>query len=269
MSKIAWATDTHLDFIDGESLLRFAAHLVEHDPAGVILTGDISNSKQLIYHLSVIERVVQRPIYFVLGNHDYFGSDIVGVRKAVHELINVSQMLKYLSDVPYVPLSSKTALLGHDCWYDAAVGNVLGSTAKMNDWFLIREFGQNDSGNLRQYAAVAKKLAHEGAVHVMTGIKAAVRYYSNIVIATHFPPFLSAYPKENRINDPNLLPWYTSKVLGDVLLDAARTYKNVNFTVLCGHVHEAWNGRVEKNLEVRLGGAKYGAPMLSGYMEVA
>jgi 3',5'-cyclic-AMP phosphodiesterase len=76
MSSYAWATDTHLDFLkdDNQRLIQFAESLVLTNPTGIFLTGDISVASKLVFHLSAIERVVQRPIYYTLGNHDYYGS---------------------------------------------------------------------------------------------------------------------------------------------------------------------------------------------------
>ena len=87
MSKYGWATDVHLDFVknDERKLIAFSESLIKDNPTGIFLTGDISIAKQLIYHLSVIEKVVQRPIYFVLGNHDYYGASTEQVRKAMRE----------------------------------------------------------------------------------------------------------------------------------------------------------------------------------------
>ena len=75
MSKFGWATDIHLDFLgdDNKRLIEFAEGLVRESPTGLFLTGDLSVTQKLVYHLSAIERVVQRPIYFVLGNHDFYG----------------------------------------------------------------------------------------------------------------------------------------------------------------------------------------------------
>ncbi len=48
---------------------------------GLFLTGDISTASQIEAHLQLFEDLYQSPVYFVLGNHDYYGGSIEAVRK--------------------------------------------------------------------------------------------------------------------------------------------------------------------------------------------
>jgi len=280
MSKYAWATDIHLDHIDDEGrLVRFAESLVASDPTGVLITGDISNSKTLVYHLSLLERVVQRPVYFVLGNHDYWDGEIEPVRKSMQELTNMSQFLKYMPMSPYVVLTPGTALVGHDCWYDAQCGDPLNSRFMMNDWSMTKDFIQHSGGysfmsrfhEIRDRASLisqVQKLAHEGVMHIHNGIKLAARHHKSIVVMAHYPPFQESHVYNGDVGDDQAQPWYTCKMLGDMLLDAARAYPDVKFTVLAGHTHGFYRGNHAPNLEVNVGGAAYGRPNVARLIEV-
>jgi len=147
MTKYAWCSDIHLDHLKTEDqIVEFAERLVADNPAGVFITGDVSNAKQVVYHLSVFERVVQRPTYFVLGNHDYYGGDVEGVRKLMKELSNISPFLKYMPTLPYVGLSQATAVVGHDGWYDAMNGDWQASRFMMSDWIYIQDFLPHSGG---------------------------------------------------------------------------------------------------------------------------
>lgn len=270
MAQYAWATDVHLDFLgaDQNRLIKFAESLVSAGPTGLFLTGDLSTAKQLIYHLSAIERVAQRPIYFVLGNHDYYGADVEQVRKAMRELTNVSPFLRYMPTMPYYALSPATAVIGHDCWYDAQLGDPQGSRFEMTDWDAIGDF-RPIRGNRASIITQARKLAHEGVTHIHNGIKAAVRYHKNIIILTHFPPYAQTHVHEGKIGDADAMPWFTNKFLGDMLLDAAKTFPSHSFTVLCGHTHGKYSGKITENLSVHVGGAEYNKPVLQGLIDVA
>lgn len=270
MAKYAWATDTHLDFLGNDQgrLVRFAESLAVQGPTGLFLTGDISVAKNLIYHLSVIERVIQRPIYFVLGNHDYYGADTTQVRKAMHELSNASPFLRYMPTMPYYGLTQATAVVGHDGWYDAQLGDPQGSRFGMTDWTAMGDFVPV-AGNKASIIETARKLAHEGAVHIHNGIKTAVRYHKNIIVLTHFPPFAQTHVHEGRQGDAEAMPWFTNKFLGDMLLDASRAFPQHNFTVLAGHTHGKFDGKITNNLSVHVGGAEYNQPVLQGLIDVA
>lgn len=280
MSKYAWCTDIHLDHIDDDvRLVDFAKSLVTTEPPGIFITGDISNATRLVYHLSVIERVTQRPTFFILGNHDYYGGEIEPVRKAMRELTNMSQFLKYLPLSPYVALTPTTALVGHDGWYDALNGDGDKSRFMMNDWVAIKDFVPHSGGaqfmrmqrDLRDRAGLiahARKLAHEGVLHVHNGIKSAARYHKSIIVLTHYPPFAESHIYNGQIGDSDAQPWFTSKMMGDMLMDASRAFPGVNFTVLAGHTHGKYDGRPAANLQVHVGGADYGRPGLAGLIEV-
>lgn len=277
MVELAWCTDTHLDFLDDtERLIAFGESLVVNNPDGVVITGDISSSSNLVYHLSALERIVARPLYFVLGNHDYFGASISAIRNEVKKMCEQSQYLRYLSTMPYISLSQNTAIVGHDGWYDGRHGDAKNSSFIMSDWVKIAEFAK--SGAVQQLSdgmisvdsskiiSISQKLAYDGTVHVMNCIKSAVKYFDNIIVATHFPPFVEVHRPGVRTSDVAYHPWYTSKVFGDMMLQAASTFPNVKFTILCGHTHGHHSLQIQDNLHVHVGASSYGSPKLAKIM---
>jgi predicted phosphohydrolase len=281
MARYAWCTDTHLDFIshDTQKLITFVNSIKRLSVDGLLLTGDISVGPQLSEHLGLIEAGLEAPIYFVLGNHDYYHASIENMRGRMKELTNVSQYLKYLPTVPYVPISQSTALVGHDGWYDGLNGDRKNSTFVMSDWSQIQEFYEV-AGNPRELkwgnydmAAILKKsqeLALEATQHVHDGIKAAIRYHDKIIVMTHFPPFVESHMHEGRPGGMTALPWYTSKIMGDMLLNAAQTFPNKQFVVLAGHTHGKWDGQIRehKNLHCHVGHADYGRPEVQLVLDV-
>lgn len=270
MTRLAWATDVHLDFLADHEVVNFANKLIEGEPEGVVITGDISTAQTLVKHLSIIEKVVQRPVYFVLGNHDYYGSGVAEVRATMKELSNMSQYLRYLPLSPYITLSPGTCLIGHDGWYDAGNGNWKTSGFALTDWTHIKDFAAVSSGgrNIQQIVSVAQKLAHEGVLHIHNAIKSASRYYKSIVVATHVPPYPETHMFQGKQGDQDAQPWFTSKMLGDMLRDASKAYPDTMFTVLAGHTHGEYSGQIAKNLYVHVGGAEYRQPKLQKIIEL-
>lgn len=272
MTKLAWVTDLHFDFLRDEHIKHFSESIAQTGAEAVVVSGDISVTQKLVYHLSLLESVVKRPVYFVLGNHDYYGGSIQAVRDKMKELTNISQYLRYLPVTPYVALSSTTAIVGHDGWYDAQFGNPLTSNFVMNDWSRIHEFVPA-RGQKNEIITIARGLAHKGVMHVHDAIKAAVKYYSHIVVVTHFPPFKEAHLYKGKVGDDNAQPWYTSKMMGDMLMSAAKAFPNVKFTVLSGHTHGKYQGQHAPNLIVNVGGWQpgerdYGNPVIQGIITV-
>lgn len=269
-TRIAWCTDVHLDHLKSEKEFHdFTSELIKSNPSRIIITGDISTAKNIVYHMSAIEKATQRPIYFVLGNHDFFEGSIIGVRKQMRELVNVSSYLKYMSDpdLPYVGLTETTALVGHDGWYDLQHGHNMTLRFLMNDWRLISEYAgtmimmrNSQKIDRDKIVDISRKLAHEGASHVQNGIKHASKHFKNIIVMTHVPPFAESSRHLGRPSDPEAAGVFTSKIMGDVLLSAAQTYPHINFTVLAGHTHDPFNDLITPNLRCIVGAAEYEHP---------
>jgi predicted phosphohydrolase len=281
MPKIAWATDIHLDTLEKtpEKIVQFAESLIVDQPDAIVLTGDLSTYADLTYHLSIIERVVQRPVYFVLGNHDFWGGGVSDVRLEMKNLSNMSQFLRYLPNTPYVTLSPTTALVGHDCWYDAGYGSPMTSTMIMNDWIRVKDFAVelcvtygdtygSYKTNKPKVIEISKKLASEGTAHIINGIKAATKYHKVIMIATHFPPFQETHLYNGKVGDAAAQPWYTNKMLGDVLRQAASQLPKVRFEVFAGHTHGKCDMQISDNLFVHVGEAEYKQPRLQNVITV-
>lgn len=285
MNTYAWATDIHLDALgtDDDAIMSFGKFLVKDSPHGVFLTGDLSNAKKLVYHLSLLEKACERPIYFVLGNHDFYGSSVEHIRKTMRELSNMSQYLKYMPTTQYMTLTPSTALVGHDGWYDALYGDYKASRFIMNDWIDIKEFADLNSVQrdvtgwsmepswTPRYPIIAKQaqaMAMEAVKHVHDGIKSAVRYHKTIIVLTHFPPFEESHIYQGKVGDPGAQPWYTSKLMGDLLKQAAVAYPKVRFEVFCGHTHGKCDLQIANNLYVHVGGAEYMQPALQSLIQV-
>lgn len=80
--RAAWATDVHLEFVEDAPRDAFIAALKDTGADCVLLTGDIGEAASTREHLERIAGALDRPVYFVLGNHDYHGGSIAGVREA-------------------------------------------------------------------------------------------------------------------------------------------------------------------------------------------
>ena len=132
--RYAWLTDIHLEFLKDKEAVDFGKELATQNLDGLFLPGDISTASQIRGHLKLFEDFYQGPLYFVLGNHDYYGGEIESVRKTVRKNCNKSKWLHWLPATGIVPLSKDTCLVGHDGWADGRLGNYRGSKVLLNDY---------------------------------------------------------------------------------------------------------------------------------------
>lgn len=280
--RLTWLTDIHLDFItsttdiaiSNSNLDVFSSMIMEEQPDACVITGDISRAPLLNEHLISLETRLNIPIYFVLGNHDFWGANIDDVRRNIVRLTQSSRNIRYLSLMNYVMLNDQTALIGHDGWYDALYGEPQHSNFVMNDWLLIGDFARagaivNRNINLSTIVRIARTQASIATQHIMSCINNVLvsRNPKKIIIATHVPPFIE--PLQNSkgaITD--MLPWYASKILGNMLLSIAKINQNTQFEVICGHCHTGYEQQITKNIRIYSGHAQYSHPLVQRTFEI-
>jgi len=90
----------------------------------------------------------------------------------------------------------------------------------------------------------------------------------SVLVVTHVPPFQKAAWHEGETSNDRWAPFFSSKVIGDVLLKSARARPELQHTVLCGHTHGRGVYQPLPNLVVYTGRARYGAPELAGILSI-
>jgi Icc protein len=267
MKRLAWLTDIHLNFVRPRVGERFLTSLAETNADGFLIGGDIGEATDVELHLNTLSNVLRRPIYFVLGNHDFYRGSIADVRTTVRNLCSAVPDLHWLVDAGVVPLTDETCLVGHDGWGDGRLGDYRSSDVMLNDWVLIEEFGGLDEDREKRLAKL-NALGDDAAVHLSTVLPDALRRFRQVVVLTHVPPFREACWHEGRTSDDNWLPHFTCKAVGDVLRKAMTAAPGHRMTVLCGHTHSGGDAQVLPNLHVLTGSATYGQPAIQRVLEV-
>ncbi len=265
MLRLAWLTDLHFNFLRAQQIDAFLRAAGAHPADAYLISGDIGEAHSLIPFLERIDAALQRPVYFVLGNHDFYFSSIKRVRRAVEKLCRELPRLSWLPQAGLVELTPDAALIGHDGWADGRCGDYQHSDVLLNDYFLIGEFlGLEKAARLEQMMA----LGDEAADYFRQALPAALERYRQVIVATHVPPFKESCWHEGGISDDNFLPHFTCQAVGDVLGDAMRQHPDRQMTVLCGHTHGAGRAQILPNLLVLTGGAEYGAPTVQRVFEI-
>jgi len=125
--RAGWLTDVHLNFVSSSKRSRFYDLVREEKLDTLLLGGDIGEADSLIQFLAELDANLEIPIYFVLGNHDYYRGSIAQVRQAVVRQAATYRRLRWLPLSGVVLLSDNTALVGHDSWATAKLLSLPGS----------------------------------------------------------------------------------------------------------------------------------------------
>ena len=103
----------------------------------------------------------------------------------------------------------------------------------------------------------------EAAQEAHAVVAKALGQHTNILVATHYPPFHDTCWHEGSISNKEWLSWFTCKAMGDMLLASAREHPQRQILVLCGHTHSPGKVDTLPNLRVWTGRARYGAPKIN------
>ncbi|GFE59642.1 metallophosphoesterase [Geobacter sp. AOG2] len=265
--KIAWLTDMHLNFVGRDEFSHLCASLRTSSANATLITGDIATSYNLTRYLDELADNMKMPIFFVLGNHDYYGSSVREVNETVRKMASENLYLTWLS-VCHGPieLSPDTCLIGHEGLADGRLGNPEGSTVILNDYYHIQELVQPTKEARLQ---VQHHLGDEAAAHLLHQLEMATTAgYSHILVALHVPPFPEACWHMGHNTDDYYLPHFGCKATGDVLRKFAEEKPMSQIDVYCGHVHSQGEAEILANLRVHTAGAEYREPKISKIIEV-
>jgi 3',5'-cyclic AMP phosphodiesterase CpdA len=264
--RVAWLTDIHLNFLSPEYRAAFYSRVSDEKPDALLVSGDIGEADTVIQFLDEIAIAIPVPIYFVLGNHDFFRGSIEGVRRRVTSHCASSSQLHWLPDTGIVDLTANTALIGHDSWADGRLGDFFGSDVIMHDHNRIEEFSRLSKPELFKKL---NALGDEAAKYLDARAQQALSCSRDVVVLTHPPPFREACLREGQIAGENYLPHYTCQVVGDRLAALMREHPQNNMTILCGHTHSPVSVLVLNNLSVFAGEAKYFHPRVQRVFDLA
>lgn len=280
MNKFIWITDIHLDHILPSELAKdevtekftfFCENINAIKSDNIVITGDISNASRIVPHLELLAKCINKKIYFVLGNHDFYHGRIDNVRNAISKIGNPN--LVYLtSQVATQNLTKDIGIVGHDGWYDGNYANWFAhGVVEMNDYMTIGDFRDHylvsqssmvPDPRIRIFG-VMQKLANECAIHIKENLDRACKMHKNVIFATHVPPFAENSRYNGKISDWRWLPNFSSKLAGDALLEVAKANPETKIIVLCGHSHGKAEFHPTPNMICYTGQSDYGRPWIS------
>lgn len=260
--KFIWLTDVHLNFLEKVEREAFYREIFNTQCDAVLISGDIAEANCVSDLLKEMANNLNKPIYFVLGNHDYYRGDVLTVH---NEMISLTQSNNKLFWLPASGpiLFNHTILIGQDGWADGRYGNYLNSDVGLNDSRLIADLFQKKMLGRTQLLEKMQELADNDAKKLRENInEAAQQSPKTILILTHIPPFKEACMHMGLMSDDNWLPFFSSKISGDVIFNAANQYPQIEFLVLCGHTHSEAHYQPLNNLTVKAGKAEYYDPKI-------
>ena len=270
--KLIWCSDIHLNFLGKNPELRqeFYKELKEVEGDSILITGDIAESHNIEQYLEELSVSTGKRIYFVAGNHDFYGSSL----KEVRAKLKKNPHAHYLPKSWGVMLDKHVALVGQDGWGDCRNGDYEGSQRgfsgfTMSDWLYIKELNKGYLKGIDALRIALQKVADKDAEKVAKSVLRALKdnNVNKIIIATHVPPFEEASLHAGRKSTPSGLPFFSSQILGVTILPIVEAHPEVDFIWLSGHTHSNVTIQKRPNLVVRVAQSEYYLPQIAGVIE--
>ncbi|MFP6620759.1 MAG: metallophosphoesterase [Pirellulaceae bacterium] len=265
MSRILWTTDIHLNFAEDDVVEEFLGRLKRARADVLLCSGDIGESTDVIPYLVRLADNLSCPVYFVLGNHDFYFGSIAAVRNQVQQVCEAHPSLHYLTLSDMFSLTDQVAVVGHDGWADGRSGDYERSEIMMNDYQLIEELAPFDK---QQRWDALKTLGDQAAAHLLRVLPLALEQHAHVYLVTHVPPLREACWYNGEISNDEWAPHFTCLAMGEAILEVMSRYPERQLTVLCGHTHGAGKTEPLPNVTILTGGAEYGNPAINEIFDV-
>lgn len=281
VKNVVWATDLHLDHVakKPEANGHFYRSIVSLNPDILILAGDtdIAEPEIMLGNLGIvatigkIRQAVRCPVFFVLGNHDFYGGSIETVKREAQKLTLERDGALYIDRKGPIELNADTALIGADGWCDGMAGNIIGSRLRIADFTYIEDLKVASAHEIftpKMQARLAA-LAQPSIDYVVAVLPAVLKQYKNVILVTHVPPFSEAALYEGKPSKDDALPFFVCQGMGEALLKIMGSAPKNNLQVLCGHTHHQASYAPLPNLRVIVGAAEYGKPEAQGLVSLS
>jgi len=255
-----WISDCHLDHITLEELKAFHKTVRDNTTMDTVLlvTGDITSARRLYEHIDGLGQACRGKMLYVLGNHDRWGSSLAQCERDLRPHGLPQGHSVFMDLVDSIELEEGLHVVGDSGWYDGRNGLQGNPRMILNDWSYIGEYRGKDERKCSAEIADARALILEAKLRKLCADPAT----HNVIVITHVPPFPEAALHMGRPGDDYAQPWFTSRVIGDVIDQIAKEFFWVKFEVLCGHTHSRAFYKRDDNLVVQTAEAAYGDPRI-------
>jgi 3',5'-cyclic-AMP phosphodiesterase len=238
--KLCWLTDLHLNRYPEFLNRRLLDKAKQCD--GILVTGDISTGFRTEEHLEFLKKFSPN-VYFVLGNHDFYGSSFEETSGRVRQVCRNGRAT-WLDDADPIALGRGTYLIGVDGWYDAQYGDAFFLDVNF-DRMMIRDLLLKTKREQRSELMASR--AQISADKFRQKLKLVPSRADKVIIATHYPPWIGPM---RSIFDAFWLPQSVNSILGDAIVEEARNRGPITqFEVLCGHVHKDFEMNPAQNVK--------------------
>ena len=262
MKTILWASDLHLNLAKDNKIDDFIIDVNQRRADLLLLTGDLTEAPLLHEHLKMLSEKIKIPIYFILGNHDYYKSSVETVTSKLKKFIKNQKNIFWLTESDLLPLGESSCLIGCENWWDGYFGSnkqtFLQEFIMRQDYKEIKELSVPKKNRIE----VLRELNSSCMKKIITSLNEALLKFDNVYLAVHVPPFQEACSFADYSLSEEWLFHFCCYSLGQHLINVMNNHHNKQLTVLCGHTHSSAYFKPASNITVLTAKASYRKPKI-------
>lgn len=259
VESLIWLTDPHLEFCSHRTRQLLYRSINQATGEIVIITGDLSAGSHRLAQYTELAEQIKKPVYFVLGNHDRYGTTFANTETVVERVTALFSHMVRLNGSQLIPLNNSVALIGVDGWADGLGGEGPETDTRIDDFYQILDFATAPEP---QVFREMKERACKYSRALKPSLVRALKQYQVTIIATHVPPYEGAAWHQGCPSSPAYQPFFSSPTMGKMIKAAVAEHPGKSVLVLCGHTHSPGIYR-DGNVLVLTAGARYGFPEIS------
>ncbi len=265
--RLLWITDVHLDFASERTAKGFLTRLKKINADLILVGGDTGEGRTFKDWLAKIRARTGRPVVFVLGNHDYYGSSVLKTTNMCKRINLADNMITWLATSEGVDVStedSSVIVIGEGGWGDWAHGDM--ERLGVRDYDMIEELKTHNPRNKKN---VAETLGELAAGRLKKKLKdACAKGYERVIVLTHVPPWPRSAWHEDQPSESEAQPFFVWGRGGQAITEVADKNPETQFTILSGHTHSGGMNLVRNNVTSITAPARYQRPDVAQIMEI-
>jgi len=256
---IKWLSDLHLNFYNKQEREELYRKIKNGRFDSLIITGDIATSDTFYVYLEEMSRhITNKYVYFILGNHDYYSGNIFDCEMAADDFtMFCAGNFMYMPHCSRIALNEEIGLclVGVNGWADARNGAAENTHIRLNDSIYINDLVEAEKQD-RLFTEM-RKWADRDATTLRNQLYNLPLWCTQVIVATHVPPFIETCLYLGKQSDKNFLPFFSSKVLGDTILEFAEKFPHIQITSISGHTHGGGEARIRENVIAKTHNSEY------------
>lgn len=248
-----WLTDIHAEIRDLTKIDALVTKIKKNPHPYICISGDIGENKLSYQILNLLSKQTDKIIFFVLGNHDYYGFSISEFQKMTDSIYRSHPKIHYLSALQPIEIKKNIGIIGIDNFYDfTGIEDIDPKSITSKDFFKISDFSDLQFSEIRNFLTCYSSIC---ADFLEKKLNAGFAKFDKLILVCHVPITMKEELLKNEYGNKKWEPILSNPHLGQFLEKYMGQRPDKKLRVLSGHTHHKAHVSLLENLNISVGKA--------------